>query len=89
MAITESPVVLGIFRDRTLAEQALDELRHAGFRDDQVRLAGQAAPGGGLLDHLASALSGQEASGEKLPEELMSKGVPQDEADYYQHELAA
>ena len=87
MATTQSPMVVGIFRDRTLAEQAIDELRHAGFRDDQIRLAGQAAPTGGLLDHLASALSGHEATGRKLPDELVSKGVPQDEADYYQHEL--
>jgi len=87
--MTESPVVLGIFRDRTLAEQAIDELRHAGFHDDQVRLAGQAASAGRLLDHLASALSGQEATGRKLPDELVSKGVPQDEADYYQHEVDA
>ena len=89
MAITESPLVLGIFRDRTLAEQAIEELRHAGFRDDQVRLAGQSAPAGGLLDHLASTLSGQQATDGKLPEELVRKGVPQDEADYYQHELDA
>jgi len=82
-------MVVGIFRDRSLAEQAIDELRHAGFRDDQVHLAGQAAPDGGLLDHLASALSGHQATDAKLPEELVSKGVPQDEADYYQHEVDA
>jgi uncharacterized protein (TIGR02271 family) len=89
MAITESSIVVGIFRDRSLAQQAIDELRHAGFRDDQVRLAGQTAPTGGLLDHLASALSGKEAIDGELPDELVNKGVPQDEADYYQHELDA
>ncbi|MFL5592795.1 MAG: YsnF/AvaK domain-containing protein [Ktedonobacteraceae bacterium] len=89
MAMTESPMVVGIFRDRSLAERAVEELRRAGFRDDQVRLAGQTAPAGGLLDHLASALSGHETTGGKLPEELASKGVPQDEADYYQHEADA
>src|SRR2546421_2671839 len=89
METTQSPMVVGIFRERTLAEQAIEELRHAGFRDDQVRLAGQTAPTGGLLDHLASALSGHETTGGELPEELASKGVPQDEADYYQHEADA
>ena len=89
MATTESPIVVGIFRDRTLTKQAVDELRRAGFRDDQVRLAGQEAPTGGFLDHLASALSGHEATGEKFPDELVRKGVPEDEADYYQQELGA
>src|SRR5947208_8691945 len=89
MATTQSPMVVGIFRDRTLAEQAIDELRHAGFREDQVRLAAQTSPTGGLLDHLASALSRHEASDDKLLDELASKGVPEDEADYFQQELDA
>ena len=89
MATTESPIVVGIFRDRTLADQAIDELRHAGFRDDEIRLAGQAAPAGGLLDHLASRLSGQEAADGRLADELVSKGVPEEEADYYQGQQEA
>lgn len=89
MAMTESPIVVGIFRDRTLTNRAIDELRRAGFRDDQVRLAGQESATGGFLDHLASVLSGHEATGEKFPDELVSKGVPEDEADYYQQELDA
>jgi uncharacterized protein (TIGR02271 family) len=89
MATTESPIVVGIFHDRTLADQAIGELRRAGFRDDQVRLAGQAAPVGGLLDRLASTLSGHEATDGRLPDELVSKGVPEDEAGYYQQELDA
>ncbi len=47
MATTESPVKLGVFRDRALAEQAVEELRHAGFRDDEIRVWGQGAPTGG------------------------------------------
>ena len=80
MATTESPMVVGIFRDRTLANQAIDELRHAGFRDDQIRLAGQAAPGGGLLDHLASALSGHEAAEGRLPAQPVNEGETLEEA---------
>jgi len=89
MATTESPIVVGIFRDRTLANQAIDELRHARFRDDEIRLAGQTAPAGGLLDHLAGRLLGQEAANDRLPDELVSKGVPKEEADYYQGQLDA
>ncbi len=60
MATTERPMVLGVFRDRSLAQQAIDELRHAGFRDDEISVNGHAARAGGLIDHLASAITGQE-----------------------------
>ena len=89
MPTTESPIVVGVFRDHALAEQAIDELRHAGFRDDEIRLAGQTARAGGLLDHLASTLVGHEAADGRLPDELVSKGIPQDEADYYQQQVEA
>ena len=89
MPTTESPIVVGVFRDHTLAEQAIDELRHAGFRDDEIRLAGQTARAGGLLDHLASTLVRHEAADGRLPDELVSKGIPRDEADYYQQQVEA
>jgi uncharacterized protein (TIGR02271 family) len=89
MATTERPIVLGVFRDRALAKQAIDELRHAGFRDDEISVDGQAARAGGLIDHLASMLTGHEAGDGKLSDELVSKGVPENEASYYQHELEA
>lgn len=89
MATTERPIVLGVFRDRSLAKQAIDELRRAGFRDDEISVDGHAARAGGLIDHLASTFTGHEAGGGKLSDELVSKGVPENEADYYQHELEA
>jgi len=60
METTESPIVVGVFRERALAEQAVDELRHAGFRDDQIRYSGKGAMAGGLLETLMSKFSGQE-----------------------------
>ena len=89
MATTERPIVLGVFRDRALAKQAIDELRHAGFRDDEISVDGHAARAGGLLDHLANTLTGHEAADGKLSDELVSKGVPENEADYYQRQLEA
>jgi hypothetical protein len=32
----ENRVVIGVFHDRTQAEQALEDLRQAGFREDQI-----------------------------------------------------
>ena len=60
METTESPIVVGVFRERALAEQAVNELRHAGFRDDQIRYSGKGAMAGGLLETLMSKFSGQE-----------------------------
>ncbi len=71
MATTQNPIVVGLFRDFPLAEQAIDELRHAGFRANEIKLVGQKnAPG-------------------TFPDELMSKGVPANEAEYYQQQLNA
>lgn len=41
MATTNSPLVIGVLRDRALVEYAVKELRHAGFRDDEMRVWGQ------------------------------------------------
>jgi len=71
MTTTQSPIVVGLFRDHTLAEQAIDELRHTGFRADEIKLVGhKSAP-------------------DNFPDELVSKGVPADDAEYYQQQLEA
>jgi hypothetical protein len=36
MATIERSTVVGVFTDRVQAEQAINELRHAGFSDDQI-----------------------------------------------------
>src|SRR5947209_9903758 len=83
METTESPLVVGIFRDHTLAEQAIDELRHAGFRSDQIWSAGQ----GGLFTSLKSKLAGGEDG--TLQDRLVQEGLPGEDAQYYQTELDA
>lgn len=39
MATTERSTVIGVFDDRSHAQQAVDELRRAGFREDQIGVA--------------------------------------------------
>ena len=85
METQESPIVAGVFRDHSIAEQAIAELRHAGFRSDQVRLS-QGATSGGMLDELMSTLSGQ-GKESNLYETLVEQGMAQEEATYYQREL--
>jgi hypothetical protein len=47
----DSPVLVGVFEDRNEAELAVDELREAGFRDDQIGFAirGSDAVEGGMI----------------------------------------
>jgi len=84
METAESPAVVGAFRERALAEQAIDELRRAGFRDDEIRYSGKGAMAGGLLETLVSKISGQ--GDESIFDTLARQGMPKDEVEYYQHE---
>ena len=89
MTTTDNTHVFGVFRDRALANEAIDELRHAGFRDDEIRLVGESAGTGGLLSHVASTITGRDTNDEQFLENLENKGVSPDEVNYYQHEVDA
>jgi uncharacterized protein (TIGR02271 family) len=88
MTTTEYPMVVGVFQDHARAAQAIDELHKVGFRDDKIRV-GQGATASALLDGLACRWPAFGVEGRTLPEELVSKGMPQDEADYYVNEFEA
>jgi hypothetical protein len=49
MSMTESDrsTIVGVFEDQAQAEQAINELRSAGFSDDQINLVVHRAPGTG------------------------------------------
>jgi uncharacterized protein (TIGR02271 family) len=89
MTTTESPIVVGVFRDRALAQQAIDELRHSGFRDDQISLLGQGASSGGLVETIMSKFSGQGNATDHLYDDLIAQGMSEEEAHYYQGEAEA
>ncbi len=88
MATAAYPMVVGVFRDHARAAQAIDELHSAGFRDNKIRV-GKVTTASGLLDRLEGRLTGSEAESRILPDELMGKGMPQEEAYYYQQEFEA
>lgn len=88
MAITENRPAIGVFRDRSLAEQAVEQLRHAGLRDDEISVWSQGASTGGFLGTLRSKLSGSSEAG-NIAGTLNEMGVPQEDADYYQQEADA
>jgi len=89
MATTENPLAVGVFRDHSLAEQAVEALLQAGFRDDEITLWGQGASTGGFLGTLMSKRSGQGTEMGSISGSLVEMGKPQEDADYYQHETEA
>lgn len=90
MAMIDQSHVIGIFRDRSLAEQAVSELRNAGFRDDQITMLGKGThTSGGVLGGLRNLLSGQNEEEGDPAATLANLGLSPGEADYYRHELDA
>ncbi len=90
MAMTEESMVIGVFRDHTLAEKAMDELRHAGFRSDQINLLGHTS--GNALGGIMSIFSPKSTTANTTaaaPNELASSGIAQEDIPFYQRELEA
>ena len=77
--------IVGVFRDRATAEQAMEELRNTGFDRDHIRYAG---PGtvGSFLDDIKSLFTGPNASGSVLANDLSNMGLSDEEAQYYANE---
>lgn len=86
MTSTENRLAIGVFRDRALAEQTIEHLRQAGFRDDEIRTWGQRASTGGFLATLRNKWSSSATEAESISGSLVELGEPQEDADYYQHE---
>jgi hypothetical protein len=87
---TMQQLVVGVFRDRTQAEQAINELHQAGFDPRQIRFAGQGTSTSGILEKIKSVLTGQDISaGGEIYDDLVNMGTPPEDARYYQSELEA
>jgi len=84
---TTQGIVVAIFNDRAQAEQAVDALENAGFSGDQIRYAGHGASSGGILASLKSLFTGEET--DSVYNDLVSMGVAQDAASYFQQEYEA
>jgi uncharacterized protein (TIGR02271 family) len=85
MTTTPQPLVVAAFPDRSQAEQAITQLRNAGFRDDQVRYW-VGASSGGFLETVKSAFSGQEGTSSRVYDDLTGTGMPEADASFFQSE---
>src|SRR5215469_9621560 len=87
MAVTPSSPVVGVFTDRSMAEQAVEALSNAGFEQEQMRYS---VPGyaGGFFEGLKSLFTGTSPYGGGLAHDLMSMGLLDEEARYYSNEYS-
>src|SRR5947209_6571960 len=88
MTTTPQPLVVAAFPDRSQAEQAITQMRTAGFRDDQIRYW-VGASSGGFLETIKSAFSGQEGTSSRVYDDLTDLGMPEADASFFQHEADA
>lgn len=85
MAVNQTSTVVGVFRDRTLADQAMDALNNAGFDRSQIHFAGPGTKGN-FLEDIKSLFVGQSTSGNDITNNLTNMGLSNEEAQYYSNE---
>lgn len=79
--------VIGVFPALDQAERAIDELRHAHFSYDRIRLVERGT--GSFFDPLKGMFTGQAAVTSNTADNLIKMGLPEYEARHYQSELDA
>lgn len=77
--------VIGVFLDYEQANRAIDELRHANFSYERIRIVKRGT--GRFVDTLKSLFSGQATMASSTSSDLIQMGMPEYEAHYYQYEL--
>ncbi|HEX6481679.1 MAG TPA: hypothetical protein VF043_22785 [Ktedonobacteraceae bacterium] len=85
MSVTPSSTIVGIFTDRSLADQAMQALYNAGFTHEQIRYVVPGASGG-ILEDIKSLFTGTSTGGGNLANDLTSMGLSDEEAGYYANE---
>jgi hypothetical protein len=87
VSVTPSSTIVGVFRDRSEAEQAVNALYNAGFGQEQIQYM---APGtsGSFFEGLKNFLTGTgiKEGGGNLANDLTSMGLPDNDARYYASE---
>ncbi len=87
MAIERRSVVLGVFRDRSLAEQAVAELNRTSWGNEGTHILGKSS--GGFLNSLRNAFSERQEATTGPVDDLNEFDMPQDQRQTYDHELEA
>lgn len=80
MATNPSSTVVGVFTDRSMAEQAMQALHDAGISNEQIHYSATDSSGG-FLDNLKSLFTGSTSGGD-----FSGLGLSDEEARYYSNE---
>ncbi len=83
----ERSTMIAVFADRDQANQAIDNLRRAGFGYDQIRLVDRGA--NSFIESLKSLFTSQTTTSTNSADDWMRIGVPEQDARNYQSELDA
>ncbi len=84
---TEQSTMIAVFADREQANLAIDNLRHAGYSYDQIRLVERGS--NSFVENLKSLFTGQSTATTNSPDDWMRIGVPEQDARNYQSEIDA
>ncbi|HEU5228964.1 MAG TPA: YsnF/AvaK domain-containing protein [Ktedonobacteraceae bacterium] len=83
------PILVGVFKDRAMAEHAIDGLHNAGVSNSQISYSGPVTSGG-FFEELKSMFTGEETSTPgDVVRDLKKMGVPTNEAEFYANEHKA
>ncbi len=88
MAVNERTQVVGAFRDRALAEQAVAQLRQAGWPAEQIHIFGE-HNSGGILSSLKQAFSGHDIPVDASANDLDQIELTDEQRQFFQRELDA
>src|SRR5690242_11779065 len=88
MSVTPSSTVVGIFRDRAMAEQAIEALYDAGFHREQIRYSMPGSAGGFFADlkNMFMGTTPSDTNGDHLANDLSDVGLSDEESQYYADE---
>jgi hypothetical protein len=84
---SESSMMIAVFAGRDQANLAIDNLRHAGYSYNQIRLVERGTSS--FLEDLKSLFKGQTTATTNSADDWMRIGVPEQDAHNYQSELDA
>lgn len=86
VSATEQSTMIAVFADREQANRAIDDLRHAGYSYDQIRLVQRGS--NSFIENFKSLFS-QTTATTNSPDDWMKIGVPEQDARNYQSEIDA
>ncbi len=84
---SEHSTMIAVFAGRDQANQAIDNLRHAGYSYDQIRLVDRGM--NSFVEDLKSLFTGHTTATTNSANDWMRIGVPEQDARNYQSELDA